>query len=70
MARRSYLTAFKIQNSVSLEGMHNRRKDWSAFGQMKTETELTQQFALAFYEAMHLYWSAKLLIHRCPTFTN
>ena len=27
------LTAIKIQNSVSLEGMHNRRKDWSAFAQ-------------------------------------
>ena len=37
----SILAAFKIQTSVSLKGMHNRRKDWSAFAQMKTETELT-----------------------------
>ena len=35
----SILTAFKIQMSVSLKGMHNRRKYWSAFSQMKTETE-------------------------------
>ena len=35
----SILTAFKIQNSVSLEGMHNRQKDWSAFAQMNTETD-------------------------------
>ena len=32
------LSAFKIQNSVSVEGMHNRRKDWSAFAHVKTET--------------------------------
>ena len=35
----SILNAFKIQMSVSLKGMHNRAKDWSAFAQMKTETE-------------------------------
>ena len=35
----SIMTAFKIQNSVSVEGMHNRRKDWSAFAHVKTETE-------------------------------
>ena len=35
----SILTAFKIQKSVKLEGTHNRQKDWSAFSQMKTETE-------------------------------
>ena len=32
----SIMTAFKIQNSVSVEGMHNRRKDWSAFAHVKT----------------------------------
>ena len=32
-------TAFKIQMSVSLKGVHNLRKDWSAFAQMKIETE-------------------------------
>ena len=35
----SIMTAFKIQNSVSVEGMHIRRKDWSAFAHVKTETE-------------------------------
>ena len=25
--------------TVSVEGMHNRRKDWSAFAHVKTETE-------------------------------
>ena len=33
----SVLTAFKIQNSVSLEGMHQWRKDL-VFAQIKTET--------------------------------
>ena len=35
----SIMTAFKIQNSVSVEGMHKWRKDWSAFAHVKTETE-------------------------------
>ena len=38
----SIMTAFKIQNSVSVEGMHNRRKDCSAFAHVKNETVLTQ----------------------------
>ena len=78
----SILTAFKIQKSVSLEGMQNWRKDSSAFAQMKTETskswfegniEVKQCICIGMRDLTHIFEqrdTAKLLINRCPTLTN
>ena len=47
----SIMTAFKIQNSVSVEGMHNRQKDCSAFAHVKSRDKVNSVVCFGFIRA-------------------